>query len=214
MANSDELFDDLLNKKESFFVPSDNKKKTFTAPNVRGEFYGHLTGATQKEVSFTNNGEKYKAIVYNYSFEIAKENDSQVYDYTSYKDKSPQKAQGKDYIGRVYKGSGVFRFLEPEDGDDFVSNATGNQNYLRFCQTLGVEIPVKTVEMNGESVEVQALPSLDTGEINGKPAIAVIDKGKPYTWQGKERTPYVVKFIKKWEDGKIKDGESIDDIPF
>ena len=209
MANSDELFDDLLTKKESFFVPSNDKKKTFTAPNVRGEFYGHLKNATQKEVSFTKQGEKYKAIVYNYDFEISKENSSQVYDYTSYKDGSPQKAQGKDYIGRIYKGSGIFRFLEPEEGDDFVSNATGNQSYLRFCQTLGVEIPVKTVEMNGESVEVQALPSLDTGEVNGKPAIAVVDKGKPYTWKGKERTPYVVKFIKEWKDGEVSD-----DIPF
>ena len=56
MANSDELFDDLLTKKESFFVPSNDKKKTFTAPNVRGEFYGHLKNATQKEVSFRKQG--------------------------------------------------------------------------------------------------------------------------------------------------------------
>lgn len=217
MANSDELFDDLLNKKESFFIPSDDSKssnKKAVAPNVRGDFLGHLIGATQKEVSFTNKGEKYKAIVYNYSFEVAKENKTQKYQYKSYKDGSDQTSEGKDYVGRVYKGSGVFRFLEPEEGDDFVSNATGNQNYLRFCQTLGVEIPTKTVEMNGESVEVQALPSLDTNEINGKPAIAVVDKGKPYTWQGKERTPYVVKFIKKWEDGKAKTGEDGNDIPF
>ena len=217
MANSDELFDDLLNKKESFFIPSDDSKssnKKAVAPNVRGDFLGHLIGATQKEVSFTNNGEKYKAIVYNYSFEVAKENKTQKYQYKSYKDGSDQTSEGKDYVGRAYKGSGVFRFLEPEEGDDFVSNATGNQNYLRFCQTLGVEIPTKTVEMNGDSVEVQVLPSLDTGEINGKPAIAVIDKGKPYTWQGKERTPYVVKFVKKWEEGKVKTGEDGNDIPF
>ena len=214
MANTDELFDDLLTKKESFFVPSNNNKKKFNAPNVRGEFYGHLKGATQKEVSWTKDGEKFKAIVYNYDFEVAKENDSNKYTYTSYKDNSEQKSEGKEYIGRAYKGSGIFRFLEPEEGDDFVSNASGNQSYLRFCQTLGVEILIKEVEMNGEKVEVQALPSLDTGEINGKPAIAVIDKGKPYTWQGKERTPYVVKFIKKWEEGKVKDGEESNDIPF
>ena len=63
--------------------------------------------------------------------------------------------------------------------------------------------------MNGESVEVQALPSLDSNEINGKPAIAVIDKGKPYEWKGKERTPYIVKFIKLWKDGEVSN-----DIPF
>jgi len=209
MANSNELFNEVLNKKESFFIPSKDSNKSFTAPNVRGEFYGHLKNATQKEVMFEKDGEKYKAVVYNYDFEIAKENEKQSYAYTSYKDGSKQKAEGRAYIGRIYKGSGVFRFLEPEEKDDFVSNATGNQNYLRFCETLGVSIPVKEVEMNGEKVEVQALPSLDTGELNGKPAIAVIDKGKKYTWEGKERTPYVVKFVKKWEDG-----ETSDDIPF
>ena len=209
MANSNDMFDELLTKKESFFIPDGGSKKEPKAPNVRGEFLGHFKSATQKEVEFTREGAKYKAIVYNYEFEVAKENESQSYTYTHYKDKSEQTAGGKDYVGRTYKGSGVFRFLDPEDGDDFVSNAGGNQNYLRFCQTLGVEIPKKTVEMNGETVEVQALPSLDSSEINGKPAIAVVEKGKPYTWQGKERTPYVVKFVKTWEDG-----EGSNDIPF
>ena len=116
---------------------------------------------------------------------------------------------GKDYIGRIYKGSGVFRFLEPEDGDDFISNASGNRNYQRFCETLQVEIPTKTVEMNGESVDVQALPCLDSSEINGRPVIAVIDKGKPYTRKGKQVTPHVVKFVKKWEGGEVSN-----DIPF
>ena len=54
MANSDELFDDLLNKKESFFIPSDDSKssnKKAVAPNVRGDFLGHLIGATQKEIA-------------------------------------------------------------------------------------------------------------------------------------------------------------------
>tara|TARA_R100001594_G_scaffold143280_1_gene191050 strand:- start:1289 stop:1498 length:210 start_codon:yes stop_codon:yes gene_type:complete len=69
--------------------------------------------------------------------------------------------------------------------------------------------------MNGQDVEVKCLPSLDTSEINGKPAIALVDKGKPYTTQdGKERTPYIVKFIQEWADGKAKSMEASDDIPF
>ena len=209
MANSNEMFDDILSKKESFFIPSDSEAKTPVIPNVRGEFYGHLKNATQKEVEFSRDGSKYKAIVYNYDFEVARDNKVQSYTYKSYKDNTEQVASGEDYVGRTYKGNGVFRFLEPAEGDKFESNATGNQSYLRFCETLKVEIPKKVVEMNGESVEVQALPSLDSGEINGKPAIAVIDKGKPYEWKGKERTPYVVKFIKLW-----KDGEMSNDVPF
>ena len=145
MATSNDMFDELLTKKESFFVPSGDAKKEVRVPNVRGEFYGHITGATQKEVTFNRDGANYKAIVYNYNFVVAKENESQSYTYEHYKDKTEQTSSGKDYIGRTYKGGGVFRFLEPEDGDDFVSNSGGNQNYLRFCQTLGVEIPKKTV---------------------------------------------------------------------
>jgi hypothetical protein len=65
--------------------------------------------------------------------------------------------------------------------------------------------------MDGQDVEVQILPSLSASEINGKPAIAIVDKGKPYTGSdGKERTPFVVKFIKTWEDGEVKN----EDIPF
>ena len=209
MANSNDMFDDILSKKESFFIPSDTEKKTSVAPNVRGEFYGHLKNATQKEVSFSRDGSTYKAIVYNYDFEVSKENKSQSHTYKSYKDNTEQVASGEDYIGRTYKGNGIFRFLEPGEGDKFDSNATGNQSYLRFCETLKVEIPKKIIEMNGESVEVQALPSLDSPQINGKPAIAVVDKGKPYEWKGKERTPYVVKFIKVWADGEVSN-----DIPF
>lgn len=210
MANSNDMFDDLLSKKkESFFVPSNDTKKTPTIPNVRGEFYGHLKDATLKEVEWTRDGKKFKAIVYNYNFEVAKENKPQIYTYTSYKDNSEQTSLGEDYIGRTYKGSGIFRFLEPEEGDDFVSNSDGNKSYLMFCKTLGVEISIKNVEMDGKDIEVQTLPSLDTGEINGRPAIAVVDKGKPYMWEGKERTPYVVKFVKAWEDGEVSN-----DIPF
>ena len=67
MASTDDMFDDLLTKKESFFVPNSPTSKPSVAPNVRGEFYGHLQESQMKEVSWTKNGETFKAIVYNYS---------------------------------------------------------------------------------------------------------------------------------------------------
>ena len=80
-----------------------------------------------------------------------------------------------------------------------------------FCQTLGKEIPRKVVQLNGQDVEVQVLPQLMADDINGMPAIAVIDKGKPYkNKEGQERTPYEVKYVKQWQDGVKKDA----DIPF
>ena len=214
MANTNDVFDDLLNKKESYFVPGSSKGKK-VAPNVRGEFYGHLQNATMKEVSWKRDGKKYKAVVYNYEFLIDGANESQSYTYTSYTDDKEMTASGKDYIGRSYRSNGIFRFLEPEEGDDFVSNSEGNKSYFRFCETLNVDIEKKVVQMDGQDVEVKVLPSLSTSEINGKPAIAIIDKGKPYTTQdGKERTPYLVKFIKTWEGGEAKSMEAGDAIPF
>jgi len=214
MANTNDVFDDLLNKKESYFVPGSSKGKK-VIPNVRGEFYGHLQNATMKEVSWKRDGKKYKAVVYNYEFLIDGANESQSYTYTSYTDDKEMTASGKDYIGRSYRSNGIFRFLEPEEGDDFVSNSEGNKSYFRFCETLNVDIEKKVVQMDGQDVEVKVLPSLSTSEINGKPAIAIIDKGKPYTTQdGKERTPYLVKFIKTWEGGEAKSMEAGDAIPF
>jgi len=211
MANTNDMFDDLLTKKESFFVPDSSQSKTSAVPNVRGEFYGHLQEAQMKEVSWTKGGDTFKAIVYNYSFVIDEANKSQSYTYSSYKDASEQTASGEDYVGRSYRSSGVFRFLEPSKDDSFKSNSEGNKSYFRFCETLGVDIEKKVVKIEGQDVEVKVLPSLDTTQINGRPAIAVIDKGKPYTGKdGKERTPFLVKFIKTWEDGKVKDAE----IPF
>ena len=211
MANTNDIFDDLLNKKESHFIPVDGTKKPAVAPNVRGEFYGHLQEAQAKEVSWTKDGKKYKAVVYNYSFVIDEANKAQSYTYLSYKDSSEKVSSGEDYIGRAYRSSGVFRFIEPEEGDDFVSNSEGNKSYFRFCETIGVDIEKKVIERDGQKMEVKLLPSLDTSEINGRPAIAVIDKGKPYTAKdGKERTPFLVKFVKTWEGGEVKDA----DIPF
>ena len=211
MANTNEMFDELLTKKESYFVPEKSSSNPKVVPNVRGEFFGHLQGATMKEVSWARDGKKFKAVVYNYLFEVDKANSGQSYEYTTYKTNEKAIAEGKDYIGRVYRSGGIFRFLEPQDGDDFVSNAEGNKSYLRFCETLGMKIEKKKVNVDGVDMEVKVLPSLDTTEINGKPAIAVVDKGKPYTAKdGKERTPYIVKFIKTWEEGKEKDA----DIPF
>ena len=211
MANSNDMFDDLLNSKESHFVPASSTRKTSTAPNVRGEFYGHLQESGMKEVSWTRDGKTFKAIVYNYSFVVDGANKSQSYTYHSYKDSSEQVAPGEDYVGRSYRANGVFRFLEPEEGDDFVSNSSGNKSYFRFCETLNVDIEKKVIEKDGQEMEVKLLPSLDTSQINGRPAIAVVDKGKPYTTKdGKERTPFIVNFIKTWEGGEVKDA----DIPF
>ena len=201
------MFDDMLNDTESFFVPGEETEKTKpkNAPKVRGEFYGHMQNATSREVSWTKDGKTFKALVYNYEFVIDAKNSEM-----SYEGKNG-KFKGEEYVGRTYRSNGIFRFLEPKEGDDFESNSTGNKRYFQFCETIGVEIPRKVVKMDGKDVEVQVLPPLKGTDIDGAPAIALIDAGKPYkNKEGEERTPHVVKFVKEWEGGVKKDA----DIPF
>jgi hypothetical protein len=208
MANETaKMFDEMLNDTESFFVPGEETEdsKPKNAPNVRGEFYGHMQNSSNREVSWTKDGKTFKALVYNYEFVVDGKNEEN--EYT----KGDNKYSGKEYVGRTYRSNGIFRFLEPKKGDDFVSNSSGNKRYFQFCETLGIEIPRKVVKMDGQDVEVQVLPPLKGTDIDGAPAIAIIDKGKSYkNKDGQERTPYVVKFVKKWEGGVKKDA----DIPF
>ena len=201
------MFDDMLNNTESFFVPGEetDKPKHKNAPNVRGEFYGHMQEASTREVSWAKDGKIFKALVYNYDFVVDAKNSEQSYEGTNGTHK------GEQYVGRTYRSNGVFRFLEPKKGDDFVSNSTGNKRYFQFCETIGIEIPRKVVKIKGQDVEVQVLPPLKANDINGTPVMALIDAGKPYkNKDGEERTPYVVKFVKQWEGGVKKDAE----LPF
>lgn len=207
MSETSQMFDDMLNNTESFFVPGEDKKpEQKSAPNTRGEFYGHMQESSNREVSWERNGEKFKALVYNYNFVVDAKNESQ-----SYTTKDGKTYSGKEYVDRSYRSNGIFRFLEPSKDDDFVSNSKGNDRYLRFCESIGLDIKRKVVKMDGQDVEVQVLPPLKGTDIDGVPVIAVIDEGKPYkNKEGQERTPYLVKFIKKWEGGVKKDAE----IPF
>ena len=188
---------------ESLFVPSATTKK---APwIVKGEHKGHIFDCQQQEVSVLG---KYKAIVYNYRFKIAKENEGSKHTYTDYNTKEEHTVDGKEFVDKEFRASGVFKFLEPKDGDDFESNSEGNKSYYRFCKSIGIEIPKRTLE---DGTEVSVLPNLTTDDINGKAVLAVLGDGKPYkNKEGKEVKPIVVKFVKQWGEGVNKDEE----IPF
>ena len=205
MSDINDVFDSAVSS-PSFFNPNEEPVKKKNIGNVKGDFYGHMIEAEQKEVEFSKDGKTFKAVVYNYQFIVAKENEN-----NSYTLSNGDSVTGDKYVGRAYRNAGVFRFLEAVEGEDHVSNPEGNKNYLWFCQTLDMEIPRKVVKINDQDVEVQVLPQLMSDDINGKPALAVIGKGKPYKHkEGQERTPYEVKYIKHWKDGVKKDA----DIPF
>ena len=202
MAKAEELFGD-----EILFIPDNDKKKQqnsdWKRPLTEGEYLGHIKDVSTREVSF--NG--YKATVYNYWVEVAKENEIMKY---TFKD---EEYSGSEYSGRNLKGLGVFKFLTPKEGDDFEANPSGNDKYLLFCKSIGVEVKKEKREIDGKNIYVEIMPSLSEDDINGRPVTAVVGRGKPYTNKnGKEIKPWQAKFVKAWDDGEVKD--FTEEIPF
>ena len=204
MSDIGNVFDKAVSSPSFFNPDAETKKKN--VPNIKGDYFGHMIEAEQKEVEFERDGSKYKAIVYNYKFVVHKNNS-----FNSYAN-GDDTISGAEYVGRKFNANGVWRFLEPSKDDDFDSNQGGNKAYFRFCETIGLECPEKEVEVDGEKVMVKELPLISIEDINNKAIIAFIDKGKPYTDKktGAQKTPHVVKFVKKWEDGE----DLTDEIPF
>ena len=202
MAKAEELFGD-----EILFIPDGNKKQAknddWRRPLTDGEYLCHIKDVTTSDVSFKG----YKATVYNYWVEVAKENEKNTY---TYKD---EEYSGSEYAGRPIKAVGVFKFLTPKEGDDFDANPSGNDKYLLFCKSIGVEVKKEDREIDGKKVTVEIMPSLSEDDINGRPVTAVVGRGKPYTNKnGKEINPWQVKFVKTWGEGEIKD--FTEEIPF
>ena len=202
MRKAEDLFGD-----EILFIPDNDKKKQqnsdWKRPLTHGEYLGHIKDVSTREVSFKG----YKAIVYNYFVEVAKENEVMKY---TFKD---EEYSGSEYSGRNLKGLGVFKFLTPKEGDDFEANPSGNDKYLLFCKSIGVEVKKEKREIDGKNIYVEIMPSLSEDDINGKPVTAVLGRGKPYTNKnGKEINPWQCKFVKAWDEGEIKD--FTEEIPF
>ena len=201
MAKAEELFGD-----EILFVADNSKKQQdgdWKRPLNEGEYLGHIKDVSTREVSF--NG--YKATVYNYWVEVAKENEKMNYSFQG------EFYDGSDYVGRNIKGLGVFKFLTPKEGDDFEANPSGNDKYLLFCKSIGVEIKKEERDMGGKKVTVEIMPSLSEEDINGRPVTAVVGRGKPYTNKnGKEIKPWQAKFVKSWDEGEVRDFN--EEIPF
>ena len=207
MADVNEMFNDIT-KEQSYYKAGAKKEIT---PYAKGEYLGHIVKVDSRVVDVQN---KYKARVFTYTVEVAKENKDMDFTFIDI-DGKPKATKGDVYVGKKFLGK-LWRFLEPTDKDTFESNSTGNNNYLRFCETIGVECPKETKTIGGEDIEVQILPSLSDDDFLGQPITAVVDLGKPWTdREGKRRQYWDCKFCKKWEGGKKKkiSGEN-NDIPF
>jgi len=199
---------------EALFIPSEDagateNKSKYPPGLTEGEYLGHIIESRMLTREFKKDGKDVKATIYNFKVKVAPENETNSYQT------SRGTVMGHEYVEKEIMADGVFRFLEPKDGDTFVSNAEDNKRYLMFCQSLGMEIATQERTINGKTVSVQILPDLDVNTLNGTPVSAVVGKGKPWTDDtGTERPSWKVKFTKVWEDGKKISMTSADDLPF
>ena len=210
MAEVNDVFDSVT-KEQSFFVPGKKEKKEFK-PYAKGEYFGHIVECDSRVVD-VKKGE-HKARLYTFVFQVAQENETKTFEFKNIEGKM-EETKGDCYVGAKFRGK-LWRFLEPGKDDTFTSNSEGNTGYMRFCQTIGVKCPVEKREINGEEIEVQLLPNLSASDMLGKPAIAVVDLGRPFVNKDGETKQYWdAKFLKKWEEGKQKAVSGADDaIPF
>jgi len=200
---------------EALFIPSEDAVSTnehtskYPPSVVEGEYLGHIVEARNITREFAKDGNQVKATIFNFKVKVAKENTVNSYNVKG------RDVNGAEYTDKHIMADGVFRFLEPKDGDDFMSNAEGNKRYLMFCQSLGMEIPTHERTINGKTVKVQSLPDVGINDLNGTPVIAVVGKGKPWTDDtGQERPSWKVKFTKHWKDGEKITIVNTDDLPF
>ena len=211
MAEVNDMFDSVT-KEQSFFVPGKKKKKEWTA-FAKGVYLGHIIKCESKIVD-VKKGE-HKARLYTYVFQVAEENKELSFMFKNITG-NMEETKGDAYIGGKFRGK-LWRFLEPGEKDTFKSHSDGNSGYLRFCETIGLECPVGTRNINGEDVEVQVVPELSSSDMLGKACKAMVDLGRPWTNKDGERKQYWdAKYVMKWDEGKdkvISEADS-DEIPF
>ena len=212
---SDDLFNKAVNE-TSFAIPTEGSPRRSGGgkkhPLVSGEYLGHIVQVNSKVVDVK--GGEFKARVYDYFVEVAPENVNNKYTYTDFETKEATECDGSSYIGYKFKGS-TFKYLEPGKDDKFKSRTDFNKYYLWFCEACDIECKTITTEIDGKDVEVKELPVINMEALVGTPVSAVVGKGKTWTdSEGKERTPWVSKFVRPWKDGKKKQIEEEDGIPF
>ena len=217
----------LTNTQEALFIPSEetrNGHRDTTSRNERvpGEYLGHITEVRitepsdpfdEKDRAGKLTGRKLKAVWHNFKVLVAPENANQTYTRRD-SDGNEHTHTGEDYIGWAIQTKGVARFLEPVDGDDFHSNASGNYNYMKLCETLGVRGKIVEREVEGKTVKLESLPILTIKDLSGLPVTAVVDRGQDYVKDGVTQIKYEGKFVKTWEDGTRLLTTNDDDLPF
>jgi len=209
----DTTMTDTLKHAEALFIPSEDTERDEYIPKVAGDYHGHITDARTLVREFKKDGRVLKARIFNFKVHVAPENAQNT--YTIHTDGNTRTVTGEHYVEWDVVADGVFRFLEPTGDDKHESNAEGNKRYMRFCQSLGLEIPTEERTINGSTVKVQLLPEIKETDLNGTPVIAVVGRGQDWVNDtGETRPSWRVKYTKLWTDGKRLAATTTNDLPF
>ena len=217
--------EEVLNEVSTFF--EDTTKTTNTNGEfkrtglVEGEYLGHIVNARSivrpvKDWETKEEG-KYQARIYNFDVIVADENRGMTYQYEDITGKHIE-ISGEQFVDKKLMAKGVFKFLDPQEGDTFVGNPTENHKYSLFCETLGVHPKEETRTIDGKETTVKLLPLLTEEQMLGRPVTAILKKVKDRWVNNKGETMHYswrVSFVKPWTQGSVKTMEvNKDDLPF
>ena len=192
-----------ITKTVSYFDPSAVQTKKLIG---KRSYPCHITECIIKEVAVRK---KYKAKVFNLKLEVAEECGG-----LNFEDDNGNEISGKAFVGSKISATGIFLFLNPQEGDDFESNNGGNESYVKFCKSIGHNPKEVEIEVDGEKRNVFEFPTLSKEDVINKPVMAWCDYE---TWKsykdGKNYTTIKAKGFNLWEEGKNLTPKE-EDLPF
>ena len=198
----------------TFIGDTDTTHTTTRKGLVEGEYLGHIAN-TRSIVRPVR--PHFQARIYNFDVIVAPENKGLTYQHEDI-DGSHIELTGEQFIGKKLIARGVFKFLDPQEGDNFKGNSAENHKYFRFCETLGVHPTDRTETIDGKETTVKVLPVLTEADMLGKPVTAVLRKVKDEWINNKgEKMHYSwrVSYVKEWTGGTLRDMKvNPEDLPF
>ena len=208
----------------STFFEDTTKTGTRTATRtglVEGDYLGHIANVRSIVRSVkcrdTQQKDRFKARIYNFDVIVADENRGMTYQYEDITGKHIE-VSGEQFVDKKLMAKGVFKFLDPQEGDTFEGNPTENHKYSLFCETLGVHPEEETRTIDGKETTVKLLPLLTEEQMLGRPVTAILKKVKDKWVNNKGETMHYswrVSFVKPWTQGSVKTMEvNKDDLPF
>ena len=212
----------LSSEVSTFFEDTTKASNTTTRTGyVEGKYLGHIANVRStihpvKDWETKEEG-KYQARIYNFDVIVADENSTMKYQYEDITGKHIE-ITGEQFVGKKLIAKGIFKFLDPQEGDTFKANPSNNKTYSIFCDTLGLHPTGETRTIDGKETTVKLLPVLTNEDLLGKPVTATLKKVKD-SWTNKDGQKmdwsWRVTYVNPWKDGKLKSMTvAEDDLPF